>query len=574
MGQITLPKPNSRDEHEAIECASMVIVGANGSGKSRLGIWVESHADSHAGEIHRISAQRSLVFKEHVSPKSKTEAESLLLYGGYHERADQGIDGAIAQARNKKRVARWGQRPESHLLNDFDHVLSLLLAHENLLNATIKKQAQSVGIQPEDVPRSQLDRAVEVWQSVMPHRQLELDDNRFYGKKPDGERYSGLGMSDGERVAFYLIAQAMCVPENSLVIVDEPEVHLHKAIQASLWDAIERERSDCTFLYITHDLEFAASRPDATLIWAKSFDGSAWDWMQVDPIDGFPTDLTLEILGSRRPVLFVEGTADSIDTKLYRRIYPLLHILPRGSCHKVIESTRALRQSDGFHGAEAFGLIDRDFRSDAELAALEDDGVFATPVAEAENVYCMDAVITAAATHEEKPASEVLKAVKSTVVAQFKKSFDDQVTRHARHEVHHRLSLFDRKSRDRSEFVQSVTAFKDEVDPGIVFDEQLKRLQKALNDENYGDILKLFNRKGLFNQVCQFTGKTVEHFPTWVLRELDKAGSCEKPSQIGINLLNTLRAEFPVIVATEIPVIADASTSEATTEVTEAAANG
>src|SRR5688500_17911129 len=38
------------------------------------------------------------------------------------------------------------------------------------------------------------------------------------------------------------------------------ELHLHRALQAPLWDEIEAERADCLFVYLTHDLDFAASR--------------------------------------------------------------------------------------------------------------------------------------------------------------------------------------------------------------------------------------------------------------------------------------------------------------------------
>ena len=545
MVNVILPKPNTRDQTEVIECSSLIIIGANGSGKSRLGIQIEATADRNGQEVHRIGAQRSLVFRERITPKSTHEAQVSFLYGHFPENPKWNLNEVVAHAKQQKEGSRWGSRPESHLLNDYDHVLSLLIANEHLRNSKVTKQAVATGIKPAEVPKSPLDRAFAVWQAVMPHRELELDDNRIYGRAPGGDRYSGLGMSDGERVAFYLIAQAMCVPPNSLVIVDEPEVHLHKAIQTILWDAIERERADCTFIYITHDLEFAASHPDATIIWAKSFNGSVWDWVQVDPIDGFPTDLTLQILGCRKPVLFVEGTAESIDTNLYRRIYPEYHVLPRGSCHKVIESTRALRSADGFHGTQAFGLIDRDFRSDAELNALEKDGVLAIPVAEVENMFCMECVLGAAAMHEEKSLADVMREVRRTVVAEFKNALVDQATKHSRHEVHHLLSQFDGKSRNRDEFVGSVTKFTAKLDPEAVFDHRMQRLQDALNSENYAEILSLFNRKGLYRQLCQFTGKTVEHFPRWVLRELDKASCCENPSPIGVDLLKTLREEFP-----------------------------
>ena len=120
-------------------------------------------------------------------------------------------------------------------------------------------------------------------------------------------------MSDGERVAFYLLGQVLCAPTDAIVVIDEPEIHLHRAIQVALWDEAEKSRPDCTFVYITHDLEFAGARSAARKIWVKSFDGSSWTWDEVEPQEDLPDHLVFQVLGSRRPVLFVEGEANSLD---------------------------------------------------------------------------------------------------------------------------------------------------------------------------------------------------------------------------------------------------------------------
>lgn len=67
-------------------------------------------------------------------------------------------------------------------------------------------------------------------------------------------------MSDGERAIFYMIGQALVAAEGTVLIVDEPELHVHRSIMEKLWDEIEASRRDCGFIYITHDLDFAAAR--------------------------------------------------------------------------------------------------------------------------------------------------------------------------------------------------------------------------------------------------------------------------------------------------------------------------
>lgn len=475
----------------------------------------------------------------------------MLLYGTYNERP--GVDEAttIAQARSQKIGNRWGQRPESHLLSDFDHLLSLLVALHNRRNEKFVEDFSAGQVRDEsDLPATALDQSLAVWHRVMPQRELTLTDNRLYASRVDADgRYSGLAMSDGERVAFYLIAQAMCAPAGSLVIVDEPEVHLHRAIESRLWNAIEAERSDCTFLYITHDLEFAASRNRADIIWVREYDGEKWKWDSVGSVDGFPTELTLEILGSRKPVLFVEGTRDSIDTLLYEKIYPGFHILAREGCAKVIESTIALREADGFHGTHALGVIDRDFRADAVIAGHEKDGVYTTPVAEAENALCLPCVVKAAATKFLADECTTLQQAKAASFEFLQHQLEQQTKERASQEIRHTLSQFSSKGiGNRDEFENAVDEFKGNVDPLAFYDAARKEYQAVIDSQDYEGLLRLFNNKGLEDKVAKAIGFSgADKLRDWVIAEIDASLKVENPSEVGASILAGLRKVFPDI---------------------------
>ena len=51
---------------------SLIIIGANGSGKSKLGAWIEQQ---DMEKVHRIGAQRSLNFGDFIELKSREQAE-------------------------------------------------------------------------------------------------------------------------------------------------------------------------------------------------------------------------------------------------------------------------------------------------------------------------------------------------------------------------------------------------------------------------------------------------------------------------------------------------------------------
>lgn len=237
---------------------SVVIIGANGSGKSRLGAWMERQDFE---KVHRVAAQRNLNFSERVPLKSYSEAEEAFFYG-----SSQYKEG-------KKSRWNWGKGYTTKLLDDFDDVLAALIAQVNLENQRFVdscRDAEERGEQKPQVPRTSLDRLREVWDVVFPHRSIEQEDASFYAYAEDrAKRYSATQMSDGERSVLYLAAQVLCMPASKIIIMDEPEAHLHPSLMGHLWSALESARPDCLFIYITHDVSFATSHRSSDTIWIK-----------------------------------------------------------------------------------------------------------------------------------------------------------------------------------------------------------------------------------------------------------------------------------------------------------------
>jgi len=539
MRTLNLPKSGDRSQKEVFDdVSSVVIVGANGSGKSQLGAWIEENHPPQV-ETHRVAAQRSLVFQKRTPLVSTEQARSYLING--NDRAGDKIQD------------RWKGEPTSHPLDDFDHLLSFLFADESDRDRKFVQtcRGQCDAPAPEESIKETLER---IWNDLMPQIEMRFEKNIVMAKSTSGEDYFGIGMSDGERVALYLIGQSLCAPENAIVIIDEPEIHLHRAVLVQLWDLVEAARRDCMFVYITHDLDFAASRTDAKKIWTQSFDGKNWRWEHVPEYEKFPRELILQIIGTQKPILFVEGTPGSDDSKLYRTIYHKHSIIPRGSCHDVIESTRAIRQETGFSKSVAFGLIDRDYRTEKELAALKRNGVYSTPVSEVENVFCMSEVVRAAAKHMEKNPNEVFENVKNRVLNEFEKDLDHQIAARVRKEIHFRLSSFDNKiASTLDELIGSMAEFVASVVPAEIYDRNAERLRKICSTKDYKAAIRDFNRKGLHKQIAPLLGMQPKDFPNWLAETLKKlheeADNDTEPSDAGTppSLLEEIREVFPDI---------------------------
>ncbi|MCR4611175.1 MAG: hypothetical protein K5644_04680 [Lachnospiraceae bacterium] len=90
-----LPDENGqKTEYETQDNA--VIIGANGSGKSKLGAWIECQ---NFDGVHRVGAQRNLNFNENIPLKNYSDAKNWVFMGVVMEmiiiKGKDGIGGII-----------------------------------------------------------------------------------------------------------------------------------------------------------------------------------------------------------------------------------------------------------------------------------------------------------------------------------------------------------------------------------------------------------------------------------------------------------------------------------------------
>ena len=378
-----------KTEHTT-ESNSVIIIGANGSGKSKLGAWIEQQ---DMEQVHRIGAQRNLNFQENIPLKSYSQAEDKVFYG---------TDDS-SPSRTKGSRWDWGKSYTTKLLDDFNDVLAALIAMQNNENAKYVETCKAIPKKENrpDPPVTAIDKLFQIWNDIFPQRSLKFNDAKFLAcfiNNDNYVEYSSTQMSDGERAVLYLAAQVLCVPANKTLIIDEPEVHLHSSIMNRLWKNLESCRPDCLFIYITHDTQFAAMHENSDIIWIKAFNGANWTLEMIEGSD-LPEDLLFDILGSRKPVLFVEGEKSSYDTKLYSIHYSGYYVIPCGSCTQVIARTKAFNNTSALHYFESYGIIDRDFRSEYEIKEYESDNIFAINVAEVENLFLVEEIVQIIADH-------------------------------------------------------------------------------------------------------------------------------------------------------------------------------
>jgi hypothetical protein len=470
---------------------------------------------------------------DEVIPRTVEMAELALAYGLSSAHATPEALRNITQNRqndrNYRRNNRWGGDPIVGMLSDFDPLLSVLFSEHTdaaiqLLKAFRENPVGSTIPQP---PETRLDRVKQVWERALPHRELVLRGSTIEARPAGGGvTYKASAMSDGERVAFYLIAHALVAPIGSIIVVDEPEVHLHRAIQAQLWNEIEQERGDCLFVYITHDLEFAASRAGAVKIWLSGYDNGTWKWEQLpDSRDGsgIPEEVLLTVLGSRKPVLFVEGDRGSLEQAIFARVYPTWTVVPRGGCDAVISAVTAFRSLQDRHRFQCCGVVDRDYRSDSAVQALAEKGVHVLSVHEIENVLLAEDVLRAIATHLAiAEPNTVVDQVKEWVFGQLAADRPRAASAATAARIEESLRVFDAKAQGEVALRDAVARLVANVDVTALYAEAANNIDNAIGGRDYRRALQLYANKGLVKQVDRFFGLGGGGYVQLVLRLLGR----------------------------------------------------
>ena len=482
--ELTLPTKVNVTHPIMLDTKILVVIGANGEGKRSFGIELLEIYDVQAKTISGIHA----LFISDDESKLSASNEFARLQSMIKERLFM------------PRISEYEK-------------LILQLQSEEFEAAVNFKEACKTNNEV-DPPITKIDIIQAIWEKMFPHNRLIRKSGfiELVSTGRDSNSYTAGRMSDSEKLVFYLIGAALCACPNALLVIEEPETLLHNSIKNQLWDEIEAIRPDCTFVYLTHDIDFATSRSDSKRIWIRSYDAdhSVWDYELIESNESFPEEVYMEILGSRKPILFIEGTdTNSIDSKLYPFIFPDYLVKPMGGCQKVIETTKAFGQLKDFHTLDSKGIVDRDRRTQGEINYLREQHIYVPDVAEVENLLMIEDVIKTVAKRLMKDPDDVFKQVKENVVRLFQKELDSQVILHAKHQVRKKLeTTVDRKITTVEQLTEHVESIRLNIHAEEIYKNIKEEFESYIETENYKSILRVYNQKGMLPQsrLCAICG--------------------------------------------------------------------
>ena len=523
MCNVNIPrKDNSNLELTLKAGKTTIIIGANGSGKTRLAVYLEEQLGEKA---HRIAAHRALSLNPNIEKISEAKAKQGLFYGNPEWAKD------ISQ----RKSARWNNKSSTYLLNDFDRLLQYLFAQQN--NLAVENHQKSKRGEEITNSETKLDILQEVWERLLPTKKLRItaDDIRVSSIGIESADYSASEMSDGERAVFYILGQVLSANEDSILIFDEPELHIHKSIISNLWDEIEKLRPDCSFLMITHDIEFAATRVAKKYVIRNYYSDPAWDISEIPDSELDEQTITL-ILGSKKPILFVEGDKTSLDMETYRLCYPEWTVIPKGSCKDVIQAVSSLRKLNEdmpILNIKCAGIVDRDTRDNSQIQKLEGEGIKVLLCSEIENIFSRSSV-----------AYEILKIEDFTddeltnKQEQFKtelldyiqdKLSGDKLEKFVVKRIHRRIDTY-LKNIDLSD-TQNSNDMKDKLISELSaltnskinewISEMKNEIQKCIDHQDIDGLLEIYEDKGLLAKTASILRDARKSdFENWLMRKL------------------------------------------------------
>ncbi|MBV8389005.1 MAG: ATP-binding protein [Mucilaginibacter sp.] len=463
---------------------NIVAVGANGSGKTSLADNLRTNLNNN-GLV--ISAQR------------------VLFIPGFESIPTLKITENRWSALNKKSRTFKDIQDFLEIKEEFEYVLSNLIAkhigHANkYFNSSLLEVQNNERITPPT--KSQLEETLEIWNDVFDYRKLILSDGiniivtikEIQGNNDNS--YEPIRLSEGEKAALYLIGQVIQAPKKGFIIIDEPEMYLHKTIISRLWNKLEALRDDCIFIYLTHDLDFATSRGTAKKVWIKSFEyPNSWNIEEI-PDNEIPEALMLELLGSRKNILFCEGAKDSIDANIYKILFPNTTVIPVGSCLNVINFTKAYNKIP-IVNTKAFGLIDSDFHSRERLDSLVKEKIFNFSMAEVENLFLINDYLIEAADRLFIDKSKI-QLFKNDVLSSLETEIEIQAAKYVSCKINNYFKDSDLSNGNNKDLVrENFSKFTGQIEIDKWFEERVIFLKRIVKTSNYSEAIKVYNNKGL-----------------------------------------------------------------------------
>ena len=482
--------------------STTVIIGANGAGKTSL---INELRKNSIDEMYVLPAQKLLYFVSNISNRNNIEQENY-----------------IRDLKNTNikydTIDLYPLNIQDNFSNTFTNLITLLVK-DIMVVATYKFRGQN------DSSLSLWQKLERIWNKIKPEISFEIDPIKIIvNVKKNDSKYSINGLSDGERCILFYIGNVLLAPENSYIIVDEPETFLNAAIYNELWDLLISERPDCQFIFASHNMDFVQSRTNATYVWCQKFKAPYnLEYQILDDSLNLPLNLLTEVSGTKKPILFCEGTKSSIDYQIYSKLFSEFCFVKPVQGHKqVIQHTKAYNNLQLLHGNTAYGIIDNDWMNESSIQEQKDQNIFVLPFNEVEMMLVDEAVVKSCLQFDDdKEKQRKFENLQQSIIESCKEKKDKIISLALKKRVDEFLEgncIQNNKpsKEDVEEFFKSLV---DEFDVSSTVDNITSIVEASIDTSDFSRILKICNLK---KEIIDYRGNTdvVPNFKDKALRRI------------------------------------------------------
>ena len=380
--------------------STAVIIGANGAGKSSLiNELRKNNSKINSNEMYVLPAQKLLCFATHIQDRNVVDEDSYITEFNNINLKYETIDLYLNQI-------------DANFSNTFTKLITLLVK-DIMAVATDNFRGKN------ESSLSLWQKLEKIWNKIKPEIKFDIDPKNTVVKvEKNGSKYSINGLSDGERCILFYIGNVLLAPENSYIIVDEPETFLNAAVYNELWDLLISERPDCQFIFASHNMDFVQSRTNATYIWCKNFEAPYdLDYQVLEESQEIPLPLLTEVSGAKKPILFCEGTKNSLDYQIYSKLFSEFCFVKPVQGHKqVIQYTKAYNKLEKTYGNKAYGIIDYDWMDEARIESYKKKNIFVLPFNEIEMLLVDEEIVNSVLSDDEEDKKQKINKLRDTVI--------------------------------------------------------------------------------------------------------------------------------------------------------------
>ena len=380
--------------------STTVIIGANGAGKSSLiNELRKNNSKINSNEMYVLPAQKLLYFVSNIHDRNEITR-------------DRYIQDLKEVDLKYNTIALQPFQIEKDFSNTFTKLITLLVK-DIMAVATDNFRGKN------ESSLSLWQKLEKIWNKIKPEIKFDIDPKNTVVKvEKNGSKYSINGLSDGERCILFYIGNVLLAPENSYIIVDEPETFLNAAVYNELWDLLISERPDCQFIFASHNMDFVQSRTNATYMWCKKFEAPYdFDYELLEDSQEMPLSLLTEVSGTRKPILFCEGTKTSIDYQIYSKLFSEFCFVKPVQGHKqVIQYTKAYNKLEKTYGNKAYGIIDYDWMDEARIESYKKKNIFVLPFNEIEMLLVDEEIVNSVLSDDEEDKKQKINKLRDTVI--------------------------------------------------------------------------------------------------------------------------------------------------------------